>query len=81
MLVCLALSYPDVLLKTINLSLRSCLRVLVPPCCVHRDTSELLTPLKSGENLPILMFADIYIYLIHNPSPYTRAVFRYIFTC
>ncbi len=37
-------------------------------------SSELLTPLKSCENLPILTFADIYIYLIHNPSPYTRAI-------
>ncbi len=29
----------------------------------------------SCENIPILTFADIYIYLIHNPSPYTRAIF------
>ncbi len=36
--VCLALSYPDVLIKDNYLSLRSRLRVLFPPCCVHRDT-------------------------------------------
>jgi len=34
-------------------------------------TSELLTPLKYSKNLPNLTFADIYIYLVHNPSPFT----------
>ena len=34
-------------------------------------TSELLTPLKYSKNLPNLTFADIYIHLVHNPSPCT----------
>ncbi len=37
-LPCPALSCPDVLLKTIILSLRPRLCVLVPPSCVHRDS-------------------------------------------
>ena len=34
-------------------------------------TTKLLTPRKHSKNLPNLTFADIYIYLVHNPSPYT----------
>ncbi|KAM3619822.1 uncharacterized protein V6R79_014096 [Siganus canaliculatus] len=30
-----------------------------------------LIPLQSAKKLPNLTFADIYIYLVHNPSPYT----------
>ena len=33
--------------------------------------NQLLTPLKSVVILPNMSFGDIYIYLVHNPSPYT----------
>lgn len=33
--------------------------------------NQLLTPLKSVINLPNMSFGDIYIYLVHNPSPYS----------
>lgn len=33
--------------------------------------NQLLTPLKSVVNLPNMSFGDIYIYLVHNPSPYS----------
>ncbi len=36
--VSLAMSCLDVFIKVYYLSLRPRLRVLVPPCCVHRDT-------------------------------------------
>ncbi len=38
-LLCLVLSCPALMspLKTVYLSLSPCLRVPVPPCCVHRD--------------------------------------------
>ncbi|KAK0134184.1 hypothetical protein N1851_030247 [Merluccius polli] len=32
----------------------------------------ILTPLLSAEHLPNICFGDIFIYLIHNPSPYSR---------
>ena len=31
----------------------------------------LFCPLKSAKRLPQLSFPNIYIYLVHNPSPYT----------
>lgn len=34
-------------------------------------SNQLLTPLQSAKNLPNLTFAEIYIYLVHSPSPYT----------
>ena len=40
-------------------------------CDPYLLPNQLLTPLKSAENLPKLSFGDIYIYLVHNPSPYT----------
>ena len=40
-------------------------------CDPYLLPSQLLTPLKSAGNLPNVSFGDIYIYLVHNPSPYS----------
>ncbi len=53
-LSCLALPCLGVLIKYYYLSLRPCLRVLVPPSCVHRDRRP--DPTVSGAHSPRFVF-------------------------
>ena len=46
-------------------------KTLIIGCDPYLLTSTLFCPLKSAKHLPQLSFLDIYIYLVHNPSPYT----------
>ena len=40
-------------------------------CDPYSIPDTFFQPLSAATELPILAFNDIYIYLIHNPSPYT----------
>ena len=48
----------------LKISIIGCDPYLIPP--------TVFCPLTSAKRLPQLTFPDIYIYLIHNPSPYSR---------
>ena len=46
-------------------------KTLIIDCDPYLLSATLFCPLKSAKRLPQLSFPDIYIYLVHNPSPYT----------
>ncbi len=61
--VSLALSCLDVIIKDYYLSLRPRLRVLVPPCCVHRDRRP--DPTVSGAHSPrfVFLFSKVFCFV------------------
>ena len=46
-------------------------KALIIGCDPYLLPSTLFCPLKSAKRLPQLSFPNVYIYLVHNPSPYT----------
>ncbi|KAK0139170.1 hypothetical protein N1851_024247 [Merluccius polli] len=51
-------------------------KVSILGCDPYLIPATVFCPLTSAKRLPQLTFPDIYIYLIHNPSPYSRDSLR-----